>query len=201
MRFEQSEISKQEQGEFRGNGSEVGDGNATNASKLRCNNGCDNRQERCVCENERTTTENKPEWDGRKCGIGEAGAIVTNANSRRPQADNAMREPKGKIESTRIDGENISTNTNSGRLPIKKHGKTKSRWIAKKSVPGDWKNFPTQSPVCNGNDGISERLDSITFPKWRNESIKGGGNAIVHQVALQIFKSIEEHDNLKGLPA
>jgi DNA (cytosine-5)-methyltransferase 1 len=56
--------------------------------------------------------------------------------------------------------------------------------------------FPTQSPVCNGNDGISKRLDGITFPKWRNESIKAGGNAICPQVAFQIFKAIQQYENL-----
>ncbi|KAK6027939.1 hypothetical protein OSTOST_06024 [Ostertagia ostertagi] len=55
-----------------------------------------------------------------------------------------------------------------------------------------WDNFPTQSPVCNGDDGISTKLDGITFPKWRTESIKAGGNAIVPQVAFQIFKVINE---------
>jgi DNA (cytosine-5)-methyltransferase 1 len=55
-----------------------------------------------------------------------------------------------------------------------------------------WNNFPTQSPICDGNDGISDRLDGITFSKWRNESIKAGGNAIVPQVAYQIFKAIEK---------
>jgi DNA (cytosine-5)-methyltransferase 1 len=39
-------------------------------------------------------------------------------------------------------------------------------------------------------------LDSITFPKWRNESIKAYGNAIVPQVAHQIFKTIEEFEKL-----
>jgi DNA (cytosine-5)-methyltransferase 1 len=58
-----------------------------------------------------------------------------------------------------------------------------------------WENFPTVSPICNGDDGLSDRLDNITFPKWRNESIKAGGNAIVPQVALQIFKAIQEHKN------
>jgi DNA (cytosine-5)-methyltransferase 1 len=53
-------------------------------------------------------------------------------------------------------------------------------------------NFPTVSPICNGDDGLSDRLDSITFPKWRNESIKGGGNAIVPQVVLEIFKVIQK---------
>jgi DNA (cytosine-5)-methyltransferase 1 len=65
----------------------------------------------------------------------------------------------------------------------------------------DWQNFPTQSPVCNGNDGLSSRLDSITFSKWRNESIKGGGNAIVPQVVYQIFKSIEQYELSQQPPA
>lgn len=57
----------------------------------------------------------------------------------------------------------------------------------------NWENFPTQSPICNGNDGISSQLDNITFPKWRNESIKAGGNAIVPAVALEIFKAIQKY--------
>jgi DNA (cytosine-5)-methyltransferase 1 len=62
-----------------------------------------------------------------------------------------------------------------------------------------WETFPTVSPVCNGDDGFSDRLDSITFPKWRNESIKAGGNAVVPQVVYQIFKAIHtfETQNLK----
>jgi len=57
-----------------------------------------------------------------------------------------------------------------------------------------WQNFPTQYPVCNGNDGLSNRLDGIAFSKWRSESIKAGGNAIVPQVVLQIFKAIERYE-------
>jgi len=59
-----------------------------------------------------------------------------------------------------------------------------------------WENFPTEYPLCNGNDGLSERLDRITFSKWRKESIKAGGNAIVPQVAYQIFKSICQYQEL-----
>lgn len=59
-----------------------------------------------------------------------------------------------------------------------------------------WFNFPTQSPVCNGDDGLSSRLDGITFPKWRGESIKAGGNAIVPQVAYEIFKAIDSYEDL-----
>lgn len=56
-----------------------------------------------------------------------------------------------------------------------------------------WENFPTQSPVCSRNDGLPFDVDdlAISFPKWRAESIKAYGNAIVPQVAYEIFKAIE----------
>lgn len=56
----------------------------------------------------------------------------------------------------------------------------------------DWQNFPTESPICGGNDGLPEQLDGITFSSWRNESIKAYGNAIVPQTAYEIFKAIEQ---------
>jgi DNA (cytosine-5)-methyltransferase 1 len=54
-----------------------------------------------------------------------------------------------------------------------------------------WESFPTQSPICGGNDGLPTELDGITFSKWRSESIKAYGNAIVPQVAYEIFKAIQ----------
>ncbi len=75
----------------------------------------------------------------------------------------------------------------------------KSRWEAGEPRNGFkeqyWQQFPTQPPVCGGNDGISRRLDGITFPKWREFSIGAYGNAIVPQVAYQIFKAIQETEN------
>jgi DNA (cytosine-5)-methyltransferase 1 len=59
--------------------------------------------------------------------------------------------------------------------------------------------FPSQSPICGGDDGLPTELDGITFPKWRQESIKGYGNAIVPQVAYEIFKVIAEIDRLEKL--
>lgn len=56
-----------------------------------------------------------------------------------------------------------------------------------------WREFPTQPPVCGGDDGLSGRLDAITFPRWRMESIKAYGNAWVPQVAYEIFRAINEH--------
>jgi len=62
-------------------------------------------------------------------------------------------------------------------------------------IPPNWEMFPTQSPVRSRNDGVSSELDGITFPKWRNESIKAGGNAIVPHLAFEIFKVIEKMQN------
>ena len=39
-----------------------------------------------------------------------------------------------------------------------------------------------------------KELDGITFPKWRAESIKAYGNAIVPQVAYEIFKAINQYE-------
>ena len=57
---------------------------------------------------------------------------------------------------------------------------------------GTWQNFPTESAICGRDDGLSNRLDNITFPKWRNESIKAYGNAVVPQLILPIFQTIEK---------
>ena len=59
-------------------------------------------------------------------------------------------------------------------------------------VCASWEEFPTQPPVCGGNDGLPAELDGITFPKWRANSIKAYGNAIVPQVAYQIFDTIKQ---------
>jgi DNA (cytosine-5)-methyltransferase 1 len=64
-------------------------------------------------------------------------------------------------------------------------------------VPPNWDEFPTQPPICGRDDGFSSLLDGITFPKWRNESIKAYGNAVVPQVVYQIFKAIEQYENMQ----
>jgi DNA (cytosine-5)-methyltransferase 1 len=81
---------------------------------------------------------------------------------------------------SRYDKQHISTE------PIKQE--SRSRLF---NARGNFERFPTQSPICGRNDGLPTKLDGITFSKWRNESIKAYGNAIVPQVALQIFKAIE----------
>lgn len=42
------------------------------------------------------------------------------------------------------------------------------------------------------DDGLPRELDSITFPRWRTESVKAYGNAIVPEVARRIFECIDQ---------
>lgn len=57
-----------------------------------------------------------------------------------------------------------------------------------------WEEQSDTPEIWSGNHGVSIELDGITLSKWREESIQAYGNAIVPQVALQIFKSIEQYD-------
>lgn len=64
-----------------------------------------------------------------------------------------------------------------------------------------WASFPTVSAVHRGNDGIPFDVDklAISIGKWRTESIKAYGNAIVPQVMYRIFEAIEALENDKAL--
>lgn len=87
----------------------------------------------------------------------------------------------------------IASYPNCIRQSGKEYRKNESGQFDKTSIPTYWENFPTQPPVCDGNDGFSSKLDGITFSNWRNESIRAGGNAIVPQVAYEIFQAIEQY--------
>ncbi len=73
---------------------------------------------------------------------------------------------------------------------------TKGRKIGNKQLARlrsgvDWKGWSAQSPLRCMDDGVSGTLDGISVSRWLKESIRMYGNAIVPQVALQIFKAIE----------
>lgn len=84
-------------------------------------------------------------------------------------------------------GEWVLTYSNCFRR-IQSNSQSESRQPAKE-IP-NWGQFPTQSPLCGRDDGISSKLAGITFPRHRRESIQAYGNAIVPQVAYQIFQTI-----------
>ena len=108
------------------------------------------------------------------------------------------REWRSGLEDSYSDEKRFSTYANGIRQPGEKHGHQESGFSCENSEGIDWHNFPTQSPVCSRNDGIPAGLDGITFSKWRNESIKAAGNAIVPQIAYRIFDTINSFQNGNG---
>jgi len=91
--------------------------------------------------------------------------------------------------------DNNATNTNSNRSKAEKTmGETKRNTINNQLLSEHRKAF--ESALLGTNDGIPKELDGITFSHWRAQSAQAYGNAIVPQVALQIFNAINEYEKL-----
>jgi len=96
-------------------------------------------------------------------------------------------------------GERTSSNTSDKGLQRSeekrnfRESREKRNELTTRPLCPNWEEFPTESPLCRRDDGLPERLDGISFPKWRRESIKAYGNAIVPQVAFEIFKALNEN--------
>jgi DNA (cytosine-5)-methyltransferase 1 len=96
----------------------------------------------------------------------------------------------GKENATNTDQIGLSTEMEDGKLG----GKVRP---IKRDERDQWNSFPTQPALCGGDDGLPKELDGISLPKWRKESIMAYGNAIVPQVAHNIFKTIEEFERIQ----
>jgi DNA (cytosine-5)-methyltransferase 1 len=103
-----------------------------------------------------------------------------------PESARLERKNRISMDSTKEFAESITTNTSSLRQSRKKYRQKESRRTTKESIRIDWQDFPTQSGVRQGDDGLS--------PWLVKQSIKAYGNAIVPQVAFEIFKAIQKID-------
>ena len=86
----------------------------------------------------------------------------------------------------------VSNSESIGQEYALENGELEGKRFRKSSERNFWDSFPLESPICGGDDGIPTELDGITFSKWRNESIKAYGNAIVPQIAFELFKQLEK---------
>jgi DNA-cytosine methyltransferase len=144
---------------------------------------------------------------GTFCGIGDATDTECDGLEHRSETGNirseegeTRREGSKPTNESQADGNDAYTNSE-----VLEHGNGEGETggRANKKIrtepfdsPGDWSAFPTVPPICVRDDGFSNRLDGITFPKWRNESIKAAGNAVVPQLILQLFKTIAEYERI-----
>lgn len=183
----------------------------------RCNNRSDNWKERPICyDQKRDSEENQSERTERMRRTCENGSVAS--YSQCPGSGQVQQE----IQSEQSNGHSFDSNGGEWDAPYSSSeglstlrfptSIEKKKWenedgcsvqpagnVRRASFAERWKNFPTQSPVCRGNDGVPFNVDNLTIPftKWRKESIKGYGNAIVPQVILEIFKAIEEIEQLE----
>lgn len=149
----------------------LSDGPAPIAGSKRCCGRCDNWKERPIYYDwKRYSEKNQSEWNKWQHRTGKNGANTSDSQSARSE---------GKCEHRQRE--------------IQFNGRNSEE------VQSRWQVFPTQPPVCRGNDGFPVNVDDLTIPftRWRQESIKGYGNAIVPQVILEIFKAIEKVEQLK----
>jgi len=137
--------------------------NATNSDSI--------RQHECECNNEEQSSER---------GINALNDTSENVEHGTSFNSNSERL-KGSVSSELIG--QFSNKKNINEINLLSNGRGREEL--------SFKRFPTQSPICGGDDGLPTELDGITFSKWRQESIKGYGNAIVPQVAYEIFKVIQ----------
>lgn len=169
---------------FGGAGGSVEIANAAQPAGIGCNHGRNHRQERPIQDDQRATEKDQPERQERQCGFGTADLFSADAGSPRLEGQTGER----------IQGRARRTDDSYDAKPA---------WFS--GIPG-WENFPqTQPAVRIGDDGLPDPLDfdavfegipfpvkPISFSKWRTESIKAYGNAIVPQVAFQLFRVIQE---------
>lgn len=150
---------------------------------------------------------NRPQSRPRRHGSGKTLAYALQHRSHEVHQDHQSQFPDG-ARTNSLGGQRSSPHSNGFGWDKGEHEYARSQKTQQGEFqPGGadspqsrWRNFPTQSPVCRGNDGIPFDVDSLTisFPKWRQESIKAYGNAWVPQVAYEIFRAIEaEEENNK----
>ena len=165
-----------------------------------CAVGASHRRDRIWFVAKRTDTGSEAVQCERECGALSIEAATDAKCSRGLKMDNEVQF--GQSDGTRPVGDGIERSIaySDGKLSEQRMSeKEERRHFSDKRTESsvcipNWIHFPTQSPVCIRDDGISGGLDGITFPKWRAESIKAYGNAVVPQVVYEIFKAIERYE-------
>jgi DNA (cytosine-5)-methyltransferase 1 len=117
------------------------------------------------------------------------------SNIGRFNAFDDINEMLGERTSTNTNCERYSRATSNGIQEMERIATQQYAISTRSHKRTDWLDFPTVSPICDGDDGLSNRLDSITFSKWRRETIKAGGNAVVPQLIYVLFKTIQQYES------
>jgi DNA (cytosine-5)-methyltransferase 1 len=163
---------------------------------------CERKQwDTCTGNNERISTNNEEAFDAADSDLLRRDKCIQYDEVNTSEGGiNALSDiNKGDVNGNASDSEFLRLEHSKKRrntTESKAKAQRKRSCFTKQFKTNGWTRFPTVSPICDGDDGLSDRLDRITFSKWRNESIKAGGNAVVPQVVYQIFKAIQKYNEL-----
>lgn len=91
----------------------------------------------------------------------------------------------------------IADSNNEGLQRGEEFRSVREIWARKEQLPSRflrtiWEEFPTEPPVCTGDDGFPSELDGITVSRWKKQTIMAAGNAIVPNIAYHIFQVIDQ---------
>ena len=109
-------------------------------------------------------------------------------DSKQPKGESSFRQQRKSCAGVdvRFSATSNSTSKQNGRRVITKF---QSDALPNHSRKPEWDTWTSESALCGVDDGISSRLDK--------HRLKALGNAIVPQVAYQIFQTIVEYENLQ----
>lgn len=166
------------------------------ATDTNCYDAGRSRYEEVKCQTGKGQTAER-KWERVRCNakrIGKEGVVTYSQRTR-------SRQIQQKIQSKQSDGNSVDSVGDEWNVANPKSQQLENAlqtwgWctgLTNLYSKRNWRNFPTQPPVCRGNDGLPfdvVRL-TISLTAWCTGSIKGYGNAIVPQVIYEIFKAIE----------
>jgi DNA (cytosine-5)-methyltransferase 1 len=146
----------------------------------------------------------RPESAGKLAGRPEG--LCSNENATNTECEGLQipeqgKQPKQLFDAERDYTQNDVTHTGCSERQNGLHGKEQGRETTEfgdsYTKYGRFSKFPITEPtICRGNDGLPSQLDGITFSKWRNESLKAYGNSVVPQLVYEIFKVINQLNQL-----
>ena len=147
----------------------------------------------------RNDKESKRERDGRVDRTWPAGEVTADTDGAGLKEERTGEQPAGSSG----ESEGRAASDPDRGIMERRDGETneerkRARRIESFGSPRGWEAFPSVSPVCGRDDGLSGMLDGITFSKWRKETIKAYGNAWCVPVAYEIFRILDKYMKIYG---
>jgi DNA (cytosine-5)-methyltransferase 1 len=151
------------------------------SSSKRCNNRSDNREERQNYNNQnRNAKEDKSERNGWKCGTCEIRKIgnVTDTESESSRRKYKQRQKQREFGGCNCKNDASYTECKRRREVLQNLQQEQPNGNSFNSFnePNNWEEFPTETPICDGDDGLSVRFSALSIAENSRLNIKAHTN-------------------------